>query len=421
MHDIAKWTVSGIGAVALVASVLTNAAASKPPTSHASARSNKGSTVNGTLHVKGNINVKTNSYMRGKAEVDKGLLVKNGIRTDALTVNGNFSAAGGTISTNLAVTQGLSAGTLSVSGAAAVGSLDAGSGAIKTTGSLTAGGATVSSLNDTGSLTAANATLSGLVVSGPVDFSHATVTGLSQGGSFTTLTVGGVTATSPPLTIVENGQSSTIGVNNSTLILGGSAAPNVSTTGNLSVGGNLTVTGTSNLSVSSLTAPNQSGTTTPGQFTITGNPIQLTGAVQTTSSLTVGGATTLNGNTTVSSGNDLNLPFTAQSGSTAANAAHLVASGNRDVAGTVTVNVPANTAQGTEITTTVTFTRNYAGTPFVVLTPTTDPGLNGGAARYWVTPVGGGPYTGFAVHYVTSGVAIANAQSVTFNYHVIGG
>lgn len=432
MHDVGKWTVSGIGAAALVASVLTNAAASKPPSLHAAARSDRGSTVNGTLHVKGNINVKTNSYFRGKAEVDKGLLVKNGLRADALTVSGNFSAAGGTIANNLAVTQGLSASTLSVTGAATVsgalavgGGIDAKAGGLTTTGSLTAGGATVSSLNDTGSLTAASATLSGLVVSGPVDFSHATVTGLSQGGSFTTLTVGAVTSTSPPLTIVENGQSSSIGVNNSTLVLGGSAAPNVSTTGNLTVGGNLSVTGTSNLSVSSLTAPNQSGTTTPGQFTITGNPIQLTGAVQTSSSLTVGGATTLNGNTTVSSGNDLILPYTAQSGSTAANTAHIVASGNHDVAGTVTVTVPASTGPGTEETASVSFTRNYAGAPIVVLTPTTDPGLGqaagAGAPRYWVTANGGGPYTGFTVHYITTGGSIANAQTVTFNYHVIGG
>jgi hypothetical protein len=424
MRDLGKWTVSGIGAVALVASVLTNAAASKPPSQHSAATIHGNSAVNGTLHVNGNLNVKKNSYFHGKAEIYKGLLVKNGLKADALTLSGNFSAAGGTISSNLAVTQGLSANTLAVQGAATVGSLDAGSGPIKTTGSLTAGAATVSSLTSTGALSASAATLGGLTVTGPVDFSHATVTGLNQAGSYTTLTVGAVTSTTPPLTVVENGQSSSIGVNNSTLMLGGSAAPNVSTAGNLTVGGNLTVTGTSNLSVSSLTAPNAANSTTPGQFTITGNPIVLTGAVQTTSSLTVGGATTLNGNTTLSSGNDLVLPFTAQNGSTAANTAHIVATGNRDVAGTVTVTIPASTAAGTDVTATVNFTRNYAGAPIVVATPASDPGLGqaagAGAPRYWVTPNGSGPYTGFTLHFVTTAPVSANAQTVTFNYHVIG-
>lgn len=422
MRDLGKWTVSGIGAVALVASVLTNAAASKPPSQHSAATIRGNSNVTGTLKVNGNINVAKNSYFHGKAEIYKGLLVKNGLKADALTLSGNFSAAGGTISSNLAVTQGLSANTLAVQGAATVGSLDAGSGAIKTTGSLTAGAATVSSLSSTGALTASTATLGGLTVSGPVDFSHATVTGLNQAGSYTTLTVGSVTSTTPPLTVVENGQSSSIGVNNSTLILGGSAAPNVSTTGNLTVGGNLTVTGTSNLSVSSLTAPNQANTTTPGQFTITGNPIVLTGAVQTTSSLTVGGTTTLNGNTTLSSGNDLILPFTAQTGTTAANSAHIVASGNHDVAGTATVGIPANTAVGTEETVAVPFTRNYGSAPVVVVTPAQDPslGLANPAPKYWVTPIGSGPYTGFTLHYVTTSPLANSNQTVTFNYHVIG-
>jgi hypothetical protein len=413
-------------------SVLTNAAASRPPAQHLGAQSRaniKGNTnVSGTLHVKGNINVKKNSYFRGKAEIDKGLLVKNGLKVDSLAVSGAFSADSGTIANSLQVSKGLSADsitttTLGVQGLlTASGGIDAKGSSITTTGSLAAGQATVSSLTDTGSLTAGSATLGGLTVTGAVDFTHATVTGLSGVGNATSLTVGAVGATSPPLTIVENGQSSTIGVNNGSLVLGGSAAPNVSVPGNLSVGGNLSVTGTSNLSVSSLTAPNASGTTTPGQFTITGNPIVLTGAVQTSSSLTVGGATTHNGNVTVSSGNDLILPGTAASGTTAANAAHIVASANRDIAGTVTVTIPANTPTATEVTANVSFTRNYAGAPVVVVTPAQDPSLGAtAAAKYWVTPTGSGPYTGFTLHYVTTEAPSANAQTVTFYYHVIGG
>jgi hypothetical protein len=202
-----------------------------------------------------------------------------------------------------------------------------------------------------------------------------------------------------------------------------STAGNLTVGGNLAVTGNLSVTGSTSLNVSSLTAPNASGTTTPGQFTLTGNPIVLTGAVQATSSLTVAGNTTFNGNATVNAGNDLNLPFVAASGSTAPNAAHIVANGNRDVAGTLTVTVPANTAPGTEITVSVPFTRNYATAPIVVTTPSSDPGLGGPAARYWVTdtPATTGPFTGFTLHYVTSANSSPNPAAVTFNYHVIGG
>jgi hypothetical protein len=351
-------------------------------------------------------------------------------------VNGPFSADSGSIANNLSVAKGLSADsitgtTLTVSGASTIGGaltvtggVDAKSGGFTTTGNLTAGGATVSSLTDTGALTAGSATLSGLTVSGPVDFSHATVTGLSNVGSATTLTVGTVSSTSPPLTIIENGQSSTIGVSNGSLQLGGSAAPNVSTAGNLSVGGNLTVAGSSALNVSSLTAPNASGTTTPGQFTLTGNPIVLTGAVQATSSLTVAGNTTFNGNATVSPGNDLIVPGSAGNGTTTpANTVHVLASGNKDVAGTVTVQVSGGTAANTELTNTVTFVRNYTAAPIVVLTPANDPNPgSAAAAKYWVTLTtnGSGAYTGFIVHYVTASLIGANNQPVTFNYHVIG-
>ncbi len=437
MHDVGKWTISGIGAVALVVSVLTNAVASRPPAQHLGAQSHaniKGnSKVSGTLHITGNINVHKNSYFRGKAEIDKGLLVKNGLKTDTLAVSGSFSADSGTIANSLQVSKGLSADTISsttlgVQGLlTASGGIDAKGSSITTTGSLAAGQATLSSLTDTGALTAGSATLGGLTVTGAVDFTHATVTGLSSVGNATSLTVGAVGATSAPLTIVENGQSSTIGVSNGSLVLGGSAAPNVSVPGNLSVGGNLTVTGSTSLNVSSLTAPNASGSTTPGQFTITGNPIVLTGAVQATNTLTVAGATTLNGNTTLGGNADLLLPYspaTVGPPATGASVPHITAAGNTDVAGQVTVNATAQTGQLGPFTSTYTFRKNYVTFPVVVLTLADDPVPVGQPMpKFWVTANGtSGAYTGFTVHYLPSGtVTVGNNYQATFNYHVIGG
>ncbi|HEX8919089.1 MAG TPA: hypothetical protein VF898_11345, partial [Chloroflexota bacterium] len=71
-------------------------------------------------------------------------------------------------------------------------------------------------------------------------------------------------------------------------------------------------------------------------------------------------------------------------------------------------------------TASVTFIKPFASLPIVILTPTQDP--NAGSsnnARYWVVPIGSGPYTGFTVYYV-AGSGADTTRTVPFNYHVIG-
>lgn len=446
MRDTSKYVVSVVGAGALVASVLTNALASRPAPHIAQAGRNEtvtGSlTVNGVIHAKKNETIYGNFYTKGKAEIYKGLLIRaNGLtvtsgggKFDSLDVSGALHAQSGAIDQNLNVTgnvqaANLSASSLTVSGATtmsgkltASGGIDAGAGGLTTTGALNAGAATVASLTDTGALVA-----NGLTATGTVNFSNATVTGLNLSNIVGTgnlnlqhLALGTPTASSAPLTLAANGQTTTLSVD----AAGNVQVPTLATVGNVNVGGSVLINGTGGLQTSLITsAPATAGSSTLTPLAIKGSTITLTGDTTLAGALTATGASTFNGTTTVSGNNDLVLP-TAGSGSTAT-AAHIV--GGPDIDGTTTINVGvANTGPTatTPATQTVTFTRAYSTKPTVVVTAASDPSGNGNPApRVWVTPVQstGGSYTGFTINYILPSAAqAANNYSVQYNYVVIG-
>jgi hypothetical protein len=454
-----------VGAGALVASLLTDALASRPNPLHdsmartgrsANATVNGNLTVTGVLHANKNETVYGNFYTRGKAEVyqgltvrDKGLTVKaGGIKGDTLDISGALHAKSGAVDDNFLAgslqATTISGTTLTLAGAATVGGtlnasgritgngLDAGSGGLTTTGNVSAGGITASSITDSGALTAGSMRVTGTVdLSGAtVNFANATVTGLSGGGStgggatqFSQLTVGNATSTTPAFYLAGNGRTVPITVNSS----GDIAVQSLATQGNLTVGGNLSVLGTSSLNVGSITAPTATGTTSPGPFTLTASSIGLTGNTTVTGNATVTGTTSLNGTTTLNGSNDLVLGTAAATSTTAATAAHL--DGNRDVAGVVSVAVPVGGTGPTPAvqSTTVTFVRPYTSQPIVVVTPTGDPAPGQPyAPKVWVTLVPSttttGQYTGFTINYQNAATTTAASQgyNVGFNYHVIG-
>jgi len=403
--------VSGLAAAALAVSAFSGAFASAPSAAHEFAaalktfRFNGNIKSNGTVHANKNLSSGGRVYAHGGAQVWKGLLVQNGIKTDGLDVTGVVNAQSATVTGNLqagaiagnslSLTGGATVGgTLSTSGLlTAAGGIDAKSGTITTTGALTADSGTFAhsvtagSLSTLGTLSAGAATVTGLTVTGPVNFSNAQinftgaqVTGLNgtSGGSANTLSVGTSTGTSSPLTILENSKSSTIGVD---------------TSGNLVLG---PITTTSLAAPSTGVNVNNSGS--QSALAISGNPINLTS------------------NTNLTGGSDLTL------GTGTNTASHLVANGNTDLAGTVTLNVSNATIAGTDIiSSTITFAKAYARSPSIVLTATGDPEPGASSApKVWVELVqSGSQYTGFKIHYVLSATA-TSSYSPAYNYIVVG-
>lgn len=459
MNDVGKYVVSLVGAGALVASVLTDALASQPRPLHTAmqgtARSGNATVngnldVNGVLHVRKNETIYGNFYTKGKAEIyqgltirDKGLTVRTGgIKGDTLDLTGALHAKSGAVDDNFVAgtLQGttISGTTLTLAGAATVGGtlnasgritgngLDAGSGGLTTTGNISAGGVTATSITDSGALTAGSMKVTGAIdLSGAtVNFTGATVTGLTNAGGggiggatqVSQLTVGNATGTTPSFYLAGNGRTIPISVNTA----GDVVVPSLATQGNLTVGGSLTVAGTSSLNVSSITAPPATGTTTAGPFALTASSIALTGNTTLTGNATINGTTTLNGN------NDLVLASAASTSTTGATASHI--DGNRDVDGVVSVAVqPAGTGPSPAVqTTTVTFVRPYSTQPIVVVTPTGDPAPGQPyAPKVWVTLVPSttttGQYVGFTINYQNAATSAAAAgYNVGFNYHVIG-
>lgn len=458
-----RYVIPAFGAGALVLSAFSGAFASRTDGLRQLARSQKTTTVNGNLkvtnvaRVKSNLSVYGVAYSHGGAQIWQGLLVRSGgVKTDRLDVTGPLAAQSATVSNNLqagtlqATTingstltlsgAGTVGGTLNVSGKVTGNGLDAGSGAITTTGNLNAAGIAASgqlsagSISTAGQLTASQATLSNVTVSGTLNLSGAQVSGLSisnlSGSTVGSLNIGAPTATTAPFNLSENGKTVNIGVDTSGNLTLGSllTSGNLGIGGNASVGGTLAVTGATTVGgalavqgangivATSLTAPSTTSgtTTTPGTLTLGGGSIVL------------GAATTASNGLTLGNGSD--LTFTAPSGGTTAS--HMVASGDRDLAGQQIISVPTSTASGVDVSTlagtntTVQFARTYTSLPIINISPASIPSPGTEAApKYWTTPITGtasGTYTGFIIHYVpTQNVSATNFQ-VTFNYHVIG-
>lgn len=418
-----KLGVAVVGAAALTGSLLSGALASIPgpgvwhQLAHPAAKKYSVSgdlTVTHILKVKSNANIYGNTYLKGRAEVYKGLLVrKGGVRSDSLIVTGPLQAQSATIATNLQA-GAVSGSSLALSGTATVGGtltasgritgngVDAGAGGLTTNGSITGGALTVSAITDSGSLSATNlstagtltagsTTLGGLTVTGPINFNNQAITGLNisnlnlGSATFPTLNVGSAlnvgtqsNATSP-ISLSENNHSVQLGVDSS----GNLTVPG------LTVNGNFSVAGQSNLTTSQLSAPSQANSTVPGTLTLSGSPINL------------------NGNVTLRNGSDLTM---SSSGS---NVSHVVAAGDRDLAGTisVTAGVPAAFSSAS-----VTFHHAFASAPIVVVTPTGDPAIGSGSGpKYYVSSSN----TGFTLYYDPA-PSTSLPTTVTFNYVVIG-
>lgn len=434
-----------IGAGTLMATVFSGVLASHPPASRGFSRSAvKAYTVNGRLTVTDVLRVNKNQsvygrqYAHGGLQVWKGLTISNGgVNADSLSVKGALSAASGTFSgnlqtgtlqsgaiggTTLALTgAGTVGGALNVAGKVTGNGVDAGSGGVTTTGNVAGAGFSASTITDSGTLSAGSITTSGslsagsaafgsLQVAGNVNFSGATVTGLNLGGSnLSSLTVGNTANSSAPLNLSANGKTIPLGVNGNGALTVDNLAVNsgVSVGGNGSIAGNLVLGGSGGLTTSLVTAPNTSGTSTPGPLGITGSTITLTGNTIT------------NGNATFGQGGDIFLSVVS------GNASHINASGDGDVAGSFTVTPPANQATESDTTVTVNFTQPYTTVPNVVVTATSNPnqGTTGTVVpSVWVAPNLNGStnqYTGFTFHYMVSSTS-NSPTTVKYNYHVLG-
>jgi hypothetical protein len=458
-----RYVVSVVAAGALIGILASNALAGSASNARTGARAGTQTfsgnvTVNGNLHADKNLSANGPMYAHKGVQVLSGnLMIKKGdlavpaaglnvtggglnIATGGLTVNG------GTKSDSLVVTNAVSVGgnatvtgnlqtgaatatSLNVTGAATVGTtlnaagkitgsgLDAGTGAITTTGTVSAGQITATTIVGTGTLTATN-----LTVAGNVNFTNAHITGLDltgatlNGATFLSLTVGNATAAVSPLFVTANGKTAAIGVNSTGAVTvdslfvnaglqangSGSILGSLSVGGNATVGGTLTVSNAAGITTSNITAPSPSSTL--GPLTLVGSTIGLTGGVN------------VNGPLTLSTSS--NLILTGTSGS----ASHIVAaSTDPDVAGIVTVNVGAVAVTpwiANGVSPTVSFKMPYAAAPTVVLTAVGDPNPNGPIApKVWVTSSA----SGFTVNYQSQDAATAAAATtVQFYYHVIG-
>jgi hypothetical protein len=355
MRRYLAYLAGSLGGCALLGSLLTSAFASPPPPAFQPALHSDRATTVGSLRVNGILRVNRNAstygrlYAHGGIQVWKGLTVRTGtLAANSLDVSGAITAQSATVAGTVqagpvsAASLTLS-GALTSSGRIAGNGVDAGTAGLTTSGPINGGALTAGSVSDSGALSAGAATLSSLTVSGAVTLPSATINNLTAPNG---LTIGG-----------SSGKTAQLGVNSS----GALTVSDLVTSGNVVVGGNLSVAGTATLNVSSLavstvTAPNASGTTTPGPLTIQGSVISL-----------VGNAVSLNTNTTLAGGADLSGTV---SGS---NATHLVANGDRDLAGTVTVPVTSNVQPGGVATYTISFVQPFASAPTVTVTPVTDP------------------------------------------------
>lgn len=352
MRKLPTYLVSGLGALALIASVTSYAAASRPRPLRAENVTKRDSTVNGNLAVNKSASVTGNLQVGGNADVYQrltahgglrlfgGLDVRSGgIKTGSLTLTGHngLTVQAGGVKTDSLVTGGISADNVTIHTNLQAGAIDGASLQIN-------GGATVNGGLDTGT-----------------------------GG----LTTGSINDTGP-----------------------------ASVKGNQSISGSLSVAGSSGITAARLQGPTVAGGNGPGALSLQGSAIAL------------------NGDMALLGGSDLAL--SAGSGATAS---HIVANGDTDVSGSVTVNVPAGSAAGTAATASYSFRKNYASEPSVTLTPVGDPAPGSNSMpKYWVVLVTGSSggstvYTGFDVHFVTP-VAIPDSPSAGFNaqfdYHVVG-
>jgi hypothetical protein len=369
------------------------------------------------------------------------LTLSSGGKSAQLAVDANGNVALG--SAGLTSTGALSAASVTSSGAITAGS-------ITSTGTLTAGGLTV-----TGNVDLSKANVTGLNVSN-LNLQNLALTSLSLGSAtsataplaltengqtetlgvdtngaltvrslavsnnftagaatFSALTLGITSATSPALTLAENGKSTQIGVDaNGNLTVGGLVATgSINATGGLTVGGTLTLTGATGLVTSTIAAPPAtSGSTTPGALTLTGSSIALNGA------------------TTVSGGNDLSLSRSAGSGTAGG---HLLAGGSPDVAGIAPITFPSSYGSGAIGTATVCFTKPFATQPIVTITADGDPAPNttasNAAPKVYVQTFGSGTSScsgngGFTIHYTAPADATtpATPPTIQYFYHVIG-
>lgn len=263
--------------------------------------------------------------------LESGSVTAQDIETTTLTTTGDV-IVGGTLSTavfnpanintgsitatgNLSVGGTFSPANITTPGVATVGSLNAGSGAIATTGTLGAGAATVTSLNagsgtitTTGAVNGATSTITGnKTVGGTLGVTGAATVGSLNAGIgaiSTTGTLGAGAATVTSLNAGSGTITTTGAVNGATSTI----------TGNMTIGGTLGVTGTT--TVTSLNAGSgaisTTGTLGAGAATVTSlnagsGTITTTGAMTCTTStitgnMTAGGTLGVTGLTTVSSG-----------------------------------------------------------------------------------------------------------------------
>jgi hypothetical protein len=316
------------------------------------------------------------------------------ISAGGLTTSGSFSA--GTLSTTGQFTAGsiVDNGTLQASAIAASGAIQGQS--LTTTGAIQGSAVTAGTISATNTVTANTANLTTLKVTGGVDFTNATVTGLSLNnltGTLSSLTIGATSGTTPPLAVQENGQTAQVGVNGS----GALTVSNLNVGSGLTVGGALTLTG-------GLTLPGTTAATGLVASQISG-PGSSPGALSINSnSLTLNAPTSALNTLTLSSGSNLALTASGTS------ASHIVANGDTDVAGTLTVPI---SGPGPWHVDSPAFSVTYSGAPDVVVTPTGSTASGDpGAIRYWVTT----HTNGFTIN-----VNGTTAQSnITFNYVVIG-
>jgi hypothetical protein len=374
-------------------------------------------------------------YAHGGLQVWKGLTVTSGgVTADTLNVKGAISAASATLSGNLQTgtlqTGPMTGATLALTGAATIGGalnaagritgngLDAGTGGLTTTGNVAGAGFSASSITDSGGLSAGSITTGGslaagsaafgsLQVAGNVNFTNATITGLNLsnlnlgGSSLSSLSVGSTSNSAAPFNLSSNGKTISLGVNGNGALTTDSLAVNSGLTvgGNSSIVGNLVLGGSGGLTTSLVTAPNSSGTTTPGPLALTGSTI------------------TLNGSATISQGKD--LIFSTGSGV----ATHISAPGDTDVAGTLSVSPSSNTASTSPDIRSAqyNFIEPYSRAPIVTVTASSNPAQGSLTPAVWVTlnVNSSNQYTGFVLHYQTS-ATVANPSTVTYNYHVIG-
>jgi hypothetical protein len=355
-----------------------------------------GNVTSGPIASTGSI-VGTSFTAAGSGSTGGTLNLSNGNNTVALTNTGNSTiSTTGTISAgNLTTTGTFSAANLSTAGQLTTGSI-VDNGTLQAQAVAASGSIQGQSVTATGTVQATTGNLTNLNVTGAINFTNATVTGLSLSqlsgsGQLAALTVGTTSATTPPFTVSENSKTAQIGVNSS----GAVTVDNLAVGSGLTLSGGLTLPG--NTSTTGLIASQIAGPgNTPGALTITSSGLNINGPI---------GA---GGDLTLKSGHDLEL-------STGTGfASHIDANSDADVAGVVTVHIPA--AGLGPFTQSVPFSVPYSTAPMVQLTPTVKPSqFSTAGVNYWVVPSS----SGFIVN-VAPDVAAGTAYDLSFDYQVVG-